>query len=306
MPAVQVEIPKCTLVAETRDSLGEGVLWDADTGTVWWLDIAPSGRIHRLVTATGALTTWEGLDFPSGLALRADGTPVVASRGGVGILDVASGRIAPVTELEPVDFGNRANDAAADPLGNFWVGTMQQNIGADGADLPIVRDSGRLWRVDPAGKAVRMAEGIAVTNMPLWSPDGRLFYYADSARNRIYVHDYDPRTGDISNGRIFCEGFGYGFPDGAAMDEEGYIWNARWDGGAVLRIAPDGFIDRVVRLPVDRPTNCVFGGPDMRTLFITSSSAGMTEEQRAARPLSGCLISIDTHVRGLLRHRYAG
>jgi len=97
----------------------------------------------------------------------------------------------------------------------------------------------------------------------------------------------------------------FGIPDGSAIDTEGCLWNARWDGSAVLRITPDGRIDRVVDLPVLKVADCAFGGADLRTPFISTAAFGMSDFERKTEPMAGDIFTISTDVDGVEKGIFA-
>ncbi|WP_407048974.1 SMP-30/gluconolactonase/LRE family protein [Methyloraptor flagellatus] len=300
------EEPAARLVVDARDGLGEGCFWDAETATLWWVDIAREGRLQCYVPATGAHRRFEGLHFPTAIAPRRDGGLIVATMDGLAVFepDTAHYRIVAHPGPEPED--NRPNDGAADPRGRFFIGTMQQNIGPEGEDLPVSRDSGRLYRIESDLSFTAVAADIGISNSPIWSPDGKIFYFADTKAQVIYAYDYDAETGTIANRRVFSDETRYGFPDGSAMDAEGCLWNARWDAGVILRLAPSGEIDRVVKVPVARPTCCCFGGEEMTTLFVTSSRRGLSEDALAQQPDAGGVFALEVGVVGLPRNKFGG
>ena len=183
---------------------------------------------------------------------------------------------------------------------------MQNNFGPDDADLPITRLSGWIYRLDPDLTCHRLDGPVGIVNTFAWSPDDRILYTADSITGTMYAYDFDAGSGRIADRRVFADLAGHGLPDGSTVDAEGYLWNIRVNHGSVVRFAPDGSVDREVLLPVTRPTSCVFGDPDLRTLYITSASDELTEAQRAAQPLAGHLFALRTDVPGLAEHRFAG
>ena len=156
-----------------------------------------------------------------------------------------------------------------------------------------------------AAPAAPVASGICIPNSLAWSPDGSTMYFADSLQYTIYAHDDDAASGTMGARRVFARTEPPAFPDGSAVDAQGFLWNAEINGGRVVRYAPDGSIDRVIALPVPRPTCCTFGGPDLDVLFITTASQQMTAAECLALPLAGALLRLDAGVRGLPEPRCA-
>jgi L-arabinonolactonase len=295
-----------TCVAKSNDSLGEGCLWDAARGLLWWIDIARPSRIHRLDPATGSHRSWYSDLLLTTLALRGDGSFVVGGEDGVYLFDPVTGAVTPFCRPETDRPQNRFNDGTCDSHGRLWIGTMHQNIGPRGEDLPIPASTGALYRVDAQGRSERMVDQVGVSNGPCWSPDDKIFYFSDSMAQTIYAFDYDAADGVISNKRVLNDSKDHGYPDGATVDAQGFIWSARWDGRCVLRIDPKGRIDRVVEMPALRPTCCVFGGPNLDVMYVTSSRAHLPGHEMAARPLNGGVFCFDPGVKGTLKNRFAG
>jgi sugar lactone lactonase YvrE len=194
----------------------------------------------------------------------------------------------------------RLNEARADPSGSLWVGSMQNNVNPDGSPCPIEGKHGVLYRLDPdAGVSVHKTQ-IGISNTLAWSPDGRCLYFADTMANTIWAYDYDPATRNIGNERPFFQNFARGRPDGSTVDADGYLWNCRYSGACIVRVAPNGQIDRVVEMPVQNITTCIFGGPDRETLYATTAAAGAPARDR----LAGGLYAIRTTVSGLPENRF--
>jgi len=292
-----------TCLADCRDSLGEGCLWDAESQSVWWIDIARPSRIHRLKPSSGAHRTWQSSLLVTTAALRRGGL-VLGGEDGVYFFDPATGAITPFCFPEKDRPGNRFNDGTCDARGRLWIGTMQQNIGPAMEDLPITRNSGVLYRVDEDGSSQAMETGVGVSNGPCWSPDGKTFYFADSRNQVIFAYDFDVDDGVISNRRVFNDSKDHGYPDGATVDVEGCVWSARWQGVCVLRIDPEGRIDRVVPMPAERPTCVCFGGPRMDVMYVTSSRALLPSDSHARHPLQGGLFCFDPGISGLPKHAF--
>lgn len=299
------EIP-VTCLLDVKDKLGEGCFWDADTQTLWWLDILMPSAIHRYHVASGAHRSWRLSEKVTAMAKRRDGTILVGSHTAVNIFNPETGAMTPWRKIDPETPGNRGNDGACDAMGRFWFGTMMNNIGPMNEDLPITASTGKLFRVDPDGAVHVMETGIGVSNGPCWSPDNAQFYFADTRAQVIYAYDFDLAAGTISNRRVLNDSKDHGYPDGATVDSEGFIWSARWEGECVLRIDPKGRIDRVVPIPSRRVTNLCFGGPKLDILYVTTSCFHLPPEEEMRNPLQGGLFCFDPGVTGFEKPAFAG
>lgn len=307
-PPVPVALPV------PRATLGEGPCYDPATGALYWVDI-PACRVHERA-ADGAVRSWDVGQPVGAVVVRARGGLVLAARDGFLALDLVSdaarasdtasrwprsggspsGASGPVsdaiTPLAPLGLppGVRMNDGACDAAGRFLAGSMADD------ESP---GCGTLYRLDPDHAVAELIAGVTISNGIGWSPDGTLMYYIDSPTRRVDVLDYDPVTGAISDRRTFAAiDAGDAMPDGLAVDAEGGVWVALWDGGAVLRFAPDGRLRQAVDLPCPRVTSCAFGGPDLATLYITTA-AGPGDQ-------GGELFRVPAGVAGLSASPYAG
>ena len=202
--------------------------------------------------------------------------------------------------LEPEGSGNRMNDGRTDRAGRFWVGSMFDPTSAG-------RSTGMLHRVAHDGRVTAVRSGVGVANGLAFSPDGRTMYFADSPRETVWAYDYDLDSGETANERVFLD-FGPlpGRPDGACVDADGCYWIACVYGWAVLRVTPDGRIDRRIDLPVEKPTMPAFGGPGMSTLFVTSIGAGGSRASAPGQPDAGGLFAIESGLRGLVETPFGG
>lgn len=195
----------------------------------------------------------------------------------------------------------RFNDGAVDPAGRFWAGTMLEGS-EDWDSAP-----GNLYRLDPDLTLTRMETGVAISNGIGWSPDCKTMYFTDSPRQVIYAYDYDLLTGAIANRRPFIHTPGEAsVPDGLTVDSEGCIWSARWGGWRLIRYDPQGKREREIALPVQYPTSCTFGGPELDALYITSANTALSAQQREAQPLAGDIFRIIPGIKGLERPRFLG
>jgi sugar lactone lactonase YvrE len=266
---------------------------------LYWVDIAGKQAL-RLIGQN--VQIWQMPEHISAFIPCASGDALVTLSSGVYRLDLDSPGLEPrltlfcVADPQP---GNRPNEARCDALGRLWLGTMQNNIGEHGEDLPLVRRSGGLFRIDPDQRVTPLLLGLGIPNTLLWSDDGTTLLFGeslDSTLNRYFIRT----DGSLDAPQVFYSSDQHGGPDGSAMDAEGYVWNARWDGSCLLRLTPDGQVDRKIDLPVSRPTSCVFGGEDLKTLFITSAKSPLNH------PFDGAVLSMRVDVAGKLCTRFAG
>lgn len=293
-------------VVNARDKLGEGAFWDPVDQAVYWLDIIAPSRLHRYTPAERKQETWPMPEMITALAKRRDGTLLVAAQNGINVFDPKQPGLTRIASPEADRPGNRSNDGAPDAKGRFWVGTMQNNLAPDGGEIPITGSSGSLWKIEPDRTATAMLDGIGITNGIAWSPDNRTLYFADTLAETIFACDFDLATGTLTNRRVFNDTKDLGYADGACIDAEGYLWSARWEGSCLVRIAPSGEVDCVVPIPATRVTSCCFGGPDLDTLYVTSSRQGVAAEVMARYPQQGGLFALKPGVKGLKRPEFGG
>jgi sugar lactone lactonase YvrE len=277
-------------------AVGECPLWNPAEACLYWVDI-DGFAVHRLEPASGAHRAWKMDSEPSALALCEGGGLVVALRSGFVHFDTASGALAPIAPAPYDTTTARFNDGRVDPAGRFWVGTLYEPRDQQAAEMYVLE----------RGK-VRLASLGAMTNSNGlgFSPDQKWMYHADTAAHRIDRHTFDAATGAVSPAQCFQQfpadkaapNYG-GRPDGAAVDSEGAYWCTMFEGGRLLRFAPDGTLLREVKLPVRCPTMVAFGGADLRTLYVTSASHNRSAAERAQFPLTGCVLSLRVDVAGL-------
>lgn len=293
-------------VLDCRNKLGEGIIWDAAEKVLWWVDVPMPAEIHRFDPVSGDHKVWQLSEMVMSLSKRRDGTLLVASHHGLNVFNPADGTLKRVAAPEADKPLNRCNDGSTDAKGRFWFGTMRNNIAPDNTYLAVPESTGTLYRVGPDMVPVAMDGGIGIANATCWAPDGKTMYFADTLVGNIYAYDYDLELGAISNKRVLSNDADHGFPDGCTVDAEGYLWSARWEGGCVLRIAPDGRIDRKIDVPASRVTCCAFGGDDLGTLYITSSRLHLTAEDLKDQSRAGGLFAIRPGVKGVIQAQFAG
>lgn len=277
--------------------LAEGPVWSQRDKRLYWVDIlAPSVSRFDPVSRTN-----EEVSFPrlvSAIVPRRRGGLLALTQEGLEEFDFASATLRPLVDPEADIPDNRFNDGKCDRKGRLWTGSMR---------LDASKASGSLYAIGGNLQWKRMASGFTVANGLDWSPDGRTFYFVDSVPGRIYAYEFDMAAGTIGERRVFAEiAPDAGRPDGIAVDSEGFVWCAIWDGWCVRRYAPDGRTDREIRLPVPRPTSVAFGGDDLKTLFITTARIRLPSRALAEAPFSGGLFAAPAPVKGLAASEFAG
>lgn len=284
------------LAVDVRHELGESVLWDDRAGELVWVNIH-AGEIWRH-SERGGLIRHALPDRVGAIGLRRGRGYVVGLAKGFGFFDPTTGIYDPVAKVEADLPHTRLNDGRCDLAGNFLCGGI--NEGGEGATA-----SG-LYRFSSAGLVEQLLTGVTCANSTCFSPDGRTLYFADMPQGRIRRYDYDA-AGPLGTEQPFFDFAGQrGLPDGATVDAEGCLWSTHWGGGKIVRHAPDGAVLQEVSLPVTNPTCLAFGGPDYRTLFITTARFQLSADQLKREPLAGVVLKIRTDVAGMPEPRFKG
>lgn len=290
-----------SLAVGAGNQLGEGVLWCERTQRVWWTDIQRS-TLWCYLPASGKTSTFSMPERLGSFALTTDDDVLLlglAKR--LAAYRISSGAITTICEVEPGVGTTRINDGRCDRQGNFVFGTLNED--------PRRARTGSFYRLCTDGRLETLPlGGVAIPNSICFSPDGTRMYYGDTHLGVIWCCDYGARLEDIRNERVFVDLAGQpGSPDGSTVDAEGYVWNAQWGGGRVVRYAPDGRADRVLAVPASQPTCVCFGGSDLSRLFITTARDELAPEVLEREPLAGSLFQAEMHdVRGLAESRFAG
>ena len=278
--------------------LGESPVWHPHEQVLYYVDVH-GRKLQRFDPKSGDLRHWEFETEVASLAPRMDGTLLLAMRDGLWHFDPSSGERTRVAEPDYDPGTERFNDGKADPQGRFWVGTSYEPRDRPLASLHCFAN----------GKLTKKIEGITVGNGLAWSPSGRTMHWSDTKAHTVYAADFDPSSGALSRRRVFAsfpvkqagqslDTYG-GRPDGAAMDAEGCYWVAMFEGQRVVCLSPEGDIVREVGLPVRCPTMPCFGGPDLKTLYITTSREGRPAVELIEQPYAGCVLAIEVDVPGL-------
>ena len=286
-------------LGDVKAELGEGPLWDVAEQRLYWIDSLGS-LVHACDADGGNARTWPVPEHIGSLALRQSGGAVLSLRDGFYGFDFGTGSASKLADPDPGKPRIRLNDGKVDRQGRFVAGYMDYE-----ERDPICS----VFRLDPGGAVERLDEGIVCSNGPCWSPDGRIFYFADTYTRDIWAYDYGLSTGRATNRRVFASfpAAGLkGLPDGATVDAEGFVWSVSVYEGKLVRFAPDGSLDRVVGLPVESTTSLSFGGPDLDIAFVTSMARRVNGVLPREREAGGLFAVHGLGVRGLPEPRFAG
>jgi sugar lactone lactonase YvrE len=271
---------------------------------LYWVDIADK-KILRANVFMGSVDVWEMPSEPGCIAPATGGGLVIALRHGVFRAREWGGLLTPITTLPYDTAAVRANDGKCDPLGRFWVGTV---------DEPKASRAGTLYSIDCRGGVpvvATHASDALTANGLAWSPDASTLYWADTPDHVVHAWDFDLQANRLSAHRKFLNlppkpaGWqftttGYqGRPDGAAVDASGNYWVAMYEGRRICVFSPSGDLLREIETPAQCPTMPCFGGEDLCTLYVTSARKGRSAEELARFPLSGAVFSMRVETPGL-------
>lgn len=286
---------------EVRNELGEGPVWDERTGCLIWCDIIGQ-TLFVGDGQTAALKTF-GFGEPVSAAFLTDTNQLlVAGASGLFSLAPETGTRELIIPIEQDNPATRANDSRVAPGGTIWFGTMGRKLEAG---------AGAVYSISPAdlqNRAYqRLFADVSIPNATCFSPDGATAYFCDTPKQKIMQVALDPATGQpVDVPRLFADLSADGLnPDGAVIDAEGCLWNAQWGAGRIACYDPDGAFIRAARLPATQVTCPAFGGPDMKTLYVTSASEGLSAQERADQPLAGAVFALEMDIAGLPERRLA-
>jgi len=289
--------PEVKNVLALQAELAECPTWSAREQVLWCVDIlAPA--IHRFDPRSGALESFPQQEEVGCIGLREQGGVIAALRSGVWLLDEQGRPQRKIADNPGEAAKSRFNDGRVDPWGNFWCGSLWE---------PQDKNGALLCRVTPSLELEVKARDIKISNGVAFSPDRRWMYHSDTPNEVLYRYPLDEK-GEPGEREIFRQfDAAGGLPDGAAVDSEGFYWSAQFDGGRIVRIDPVSaqIVDEIA-LPVRWPTMVAFGGPDLKTLYITSSREDRTEEELARYPQSGDILAVEVEVAGMAEPLFPG
>jgi L-arabinonolactonase len=280
---------------KVKNTLGEGIIWDAASACVWWTDIDGS-KLYRYQSEDKQLDHWTTPERLGSFALVSDSEFLICGfASGFAYFNPHSGELQWLEKIEQNNPDTRLNDGRADRQGRFWAGSMVES-----GD----RGAGALYCFDQQLQVASKVSGLTISNGLCWSPDSTVMYHTDTPSRRINAYDFDAATGAIANQRCLVRTEKGCFPDGSSVDAEGYIWNAQWGASQVVRYSPEGEVDFVLPLPVSQPTCVAFGGPRLDRLFVTSATQGFDEQTLSAEPEAGNVLVFQTNISGIADARF--
>ena len=285
------------VAANEGDILGESPNFDARTGHLYWVDVRRQ-KLQRLHAMSGQVESWPMPETIGAVVGRRNGGVVVALRAGLHGFDPETATLTRLVTIQQSPPESRLNDAKCDRAGRIWCGSM--------FDFGL-QTTGALYCIRSDLTVKRVREAVTIPNAIAFSPDDRTIYFADTASGRIERASFDVHSGEIGMWTVFAEAnVAPGKPDGATVDADGFIWNARYGGGCLVRFAPDGRVDRTINLPVSQPTSCAFGGGGLATLFVTTARQKLSDVQQRAEPLAGAVLALDVGIQGLAEPTFMG
>ncbi|MGD0191783.1 MAG: SMP-30/gluconolactonase/LRE family protein [Rhizomicrobium sp.] len=283
-------------IIPAQNVLGEGVLWNCGTQTLWWTDIQTRRLLRydlerKLLDSVGTPERVGSFGFVAGSSKL-----IVAFETGIGLHEPGSDVIEWLLRPDFVCPGLRFNDGRVDRQGRFWSGTMVEGS--------TVEANAALYCVHGRSSVMVAETGVSISNGICWSPDASRFYFADSPTRTIFAYDFDRDCATISNRRVFARTPDGAYPDGANVDSDGFLWSAQWGAGRVVRYAPDGTIDAVLDIPASQPTCIAFGGPELDLMFVTSARDGLNSDTLMGQPHAGDVFVFRMSVPGVPDGRF--
>ncbi len=276
--------------------LGEGGLWDEEHARLYWVDVHQN-KVFAYNPRNRSNLAYDVGESVGTVTVTRNGKLLLALRNGFACLDPDSGELSRIADPEAHLPGNRFNDGKCDPQGRFWAGSMVEEGPPGGASL---------YCLDTDLSVTKKFGGVTCSNGLVWTRDARHFYYIDTPTHRVDGYDFDPKSGELSHGRVVAEiPPDLGAPDGMTIDEADHLWVALWGGSSVVRVNPtSGELEYQVMLPAHNVTSCAFGGPELDELYVTTARVGLDPERLRAQPGAGSLFRARVPYRGVGSQRF--
>ena len=279
------------LVLDVKAQLGEGPIWNHELNQLYWIDIEKR-NLYIFTPKVEGLRSYPTKERIGTVVPIEKGGALVALQNGIFSMDLATGDMTLLSNPLDSVHNIRFNDGKCDPVGRFWVGTM---------DLDSKKGAASLFMMNDQHQVKKMLDHVTISNGVIWSLDQKTMYYIDTPTRQIKAFDYDVATGNISSPNVVVTvPEGEGSPDGMTIDEEGKLWVGLWGGAAVARFDPDtGELMQKIEVPAINVTACAFGGDLLDNLYITTASVDMNDEQKKKYPNAGGLFAVKPGVKGV-------
>lgn len=284
---------KAELWIRANNRLGESIIWHAASRRLLWVDLMdPALFMHDPATEK---TERHGLSLPSPIGSIAATTDprrvILAHRGGLSLLHLETLKMEFFCDPEQGRDAIMYNDIKVDRWGRLWVGTSH---------IKEQEPRGALWCVQNQGVWCLGDAGFPVSNGPAFSRDGRTLYFNDSVGRNCFAYDVNEKDLGSRNRRVlhkFEED--EGLPDGIVVDALGMVWCAMWGGNAIICLSSHGQVMRKIDVPAYNVTSLCFGGEELRDVFITSATDGVSKDMLKRHPLTGNLFKFRVETPGL-------
>lgn len=282
-------------VFTARARLGECPVWDADRQQLYWVDVY-NHRVHQFDPVTGHDRYFDTGDVVSAIALAGRERLLMALRDRLAFLSTQTGEVTPIYQIKFPYPNTRFNEGKCDSQGRFWIGSISE-----------APEQAELYRYDPDGSLQVMETGLTISNGLGWSPDETTFYLTDSAQHKIYAYDFEVETGTIRDRRVLVDlSPEVVEPDGMAVDQQGNLWSALWNGWCIACFSPSGQELLRIKLSVQRPTSVAFGGSHLTDVYITSASVGLNQKEIQQGFNAGDLFRFSSTLPGTIAHPFSG
>lgn len=283
--------PIAELEFEIKAQLGEGAFWNYKTQEFYWVDIIDK-KLHIYNPSAKSNKSFEMPSAVSTVVPYTKEEAIVALEDGIYKVNLNSGELSVLSDVEADKPWNRFNDGKCDPNGNLWVGSMHYEQNQKLASV---------YKVEESGATTKMIDSVTISNGIVWTKDAKTMYYIDTPTGQIVAYDFDKETSTISNKRVAVEvSEEEGLPDGMAIDENDMLWVGMWNGNAVAKFNPKtGKLISKIEVPAHNVTSCAFGGENLDILYITTSSLDMTDEEKEKYPNAGSIFKANPGVKGV-------
>lgn len=276
--------------------LGECPVWNGEQQKLFWTDILNNRLWVYDPLEHQSRRFWEGRHRVGGFAFTRKGGMVMCTDTGVYLLEGSEfgkldGRTRKIADV-PLQSDEAFNDITVDPKGRIFGGTLLPN-----------NMGGTLYRIEKNREPVPLVRRVRCSNGMTFSMDERWFYHTDSMRCTITRYAYDVTTGGIGDPAIFYQGSeAEGVPDGITLDTQDHVWVAFWGGSVVRRLDPNGKSLLEIPIPAKQPSSVMFGGRELRDLYITSAAEDAADIERGldenGRFLGGPVYRCSTPFKG--------